>query len=94
MRRTLTTLDLRRQLGDVLNRVALRHDHFVIQRKGESLAAVVPIETLDQMEAFSRERALSAFRRLVPGSVTADEAMTLADEAKHKTRRRAPKRPR
>src|SRR5436309_3700552 len=29
----LTTLDLRQRLGDLLNRVALRHDEFIIERK-------------------------------------------------------------
>ncbi len=27
----LTTLDLRQRLGDLLNRVALRHDEFIIE---------------------------------------------------------------
>jgi prevent-host-death family protein len=54
MRATLSTLDLRQQLGDVLDRVALRYDQFVIERKGKPLAAVVPISKLEQMERFAR----------------------------------------
>ena len=30
-----TTLDLRRRLGDLVKRVALRHDEFMIERKGK-----------------------------------------------------------
>ena len=35
MRAALSTLDLRQQLGDILDRVALPHDQFVIERKGK-----------------------------------------------------------
>jgi len=40
----VSTIDVRQRIGDMLNRVALRHDEFVIERKGEPLAALVPIE--------------------------------------------------
>lgn len=55
MRATLSTLDLRQQLGDVLDRAALRHDQFIIERKGKPLAAIVPISKLEQMERFARD---------------------------------------
>ena len=44
---TISTIEMRQRLGDLLNRVALRHDQFVIERKGKPLAAMVPIERLD-----------------------------------------------
>ena len=54
----VSTIDVRQRIGDMLNRVALRHDEFVIERKGEPLAALVPIERLEQMRRFARARAL------------------------------------
>ena len=39
-------------------RVALRRDEFVIERKGKALAALVPVERLDQMRRFARRQAL------------------------------------
>lgn len=93
MRATLSTLDLRQQLGDVLDRVALRHDQFVIERKGKPLAAVVPISKLEQMERFAREQALAALRGLPAAPLDERETMTLADEAKHATRRSKRSRP-
>ena len=54
----VSTLDVRQRLGDMLNRVALRHDEFVIERKGKPLAALVPVERLEQMRRFARRRAL------------------------------------
>jgi prevent-host-death family protein len=41
MTEKISTLEIRQKLGDILNRVALRHDQFIIERKGKPLAAVV-----------------------------------------------------
>src|SRR5207237_9312103 len=54
----VSTIDVRQRIGDLLNRVALRHDEFVIERKGKPLAALVPIERLEQMRRFARRHAL------------------------------------
>ena len=45
----ISTADVRQRIGDLLNRVALRHDEFIIERKGKPLAALVPVERLEQM---------------------------------------------
>jgi prevent-host-death family protein len=49
MTEKISTLEVRQRLGDILNRVALRNDQFIIERKGKPLAAVVPVERLEQM---------------------------------------------
>ena len=54
----VSTIDVRQRIGDLLNRVALHHDEFVIERKGKPLAALVPVERLEQMRRFARRRAL------------------------------------
>lgn len=82
----LSTLDIRQRLGDILNRVALRHDQFIIERKGKPLAAMVPVERLEQMQRAARLHLLDTLsRRAVEVSQT--EADRLADEAKHRTRK-------
>ena len=48
MTERISTLEVRQRLGDILNRVALRNDQFIIERKGKPLAAVVPVEGLAQ----------------------------------------------
>jgi hypothetical protein len=40
----VSTMDVRRRIGEQLNRVALRHDEFIIERKGKALAALVSVE--------------------------------------------------
>ena len=83
----LTTLDFRQRLGDLLNRVALRHDEFIIERKGKPLAAMVPVEKLERLEKLAR---LQLTETLAPRKTAPrqEEADALADEAKHRSRKR------
>lgn len=88
---TLTTLELRQRLGDILNRVALRHDCFIIERKGKPLAAMVPVEQLRHLEQAARLQLLDAIDRR-KGRLSNAQADALANEAKHRTRRTKPVR--
>ncbi len=99
----VSTLDVRQRIGHMLNRVSLRHDEFVIERKGKALAALVPVERLEQMRHFARTHALGFLdrQRGGPGNeLSDDEAMKLALEAQRRARERIrreskkPKRPR
>src|SRR5918993_5241091 len=54
----VSTMEVRQRIGDMLNRVALRHDEFIIERKGKPLAALVPVERLEQMRRFARTQAI------------------------------------
>jgi prevent-host-death family protein len=78
----VSTMDVRARIGDMLNRVALRHDEFIIERKGKPLAALVPVERLEQMRRFARRHALDFMEQQQPGAVTDVEASELAAEAK------------
>jgi prevent-host-death family protein len=95
----VSTMDVRARIGDLLNRVALRHDEFIIERKGKSLAALVPVERLEQMRRFARQHALKFLERQKagPGERLSDaEAMAVALDAQRTTRRQihdAPARP-
>lgn len=83
----VSTLDVRQRLGDLLNRVALRHDEFIIARKGKPLAALVPVERLEQMRRFARRQALDFMQQQKGGNLTDERAMDLAREAQRQTRR-------
>ena len=86
MTKKISTLEIRQKLGDILNRVALRHDQFIIERKGKPLAAMVPVERLEQMQRAARLHLLSVLERQ-PDALSQEEADRIADEAKHKTRK-------
>jgi prevent-host-death family protein len=77
----VSTIEVRQRIGDMLNRVALRHDEFIIERKGKPLAALVPVERLEQMRRFARRHALDVMERQKGGTITDDQAMELGLEA-------------
>jgi len=87
MTEKISTLEIRQRLGDILNRVALRSDQFIIERKGKPMAAVVPVERLEQMERAARLQLLQVLERQ-PGALSQSEADRIATEAKHRTRKR------
>ena len=82
----VSTMDVRQRIGDMLNRVALRHDEFIIERKGKPLAALVPVERLEQMRRFARRHALEFMDRQQPSELTDAMAAELAGDAKRWTR--------
>ena len=93
MAERVSTIDVRQRIGDLLNRVALRHDEFVIERKGKPLAALVPIERLEQMRRFARRHALELLERQKQSTVSEEQALEVALEAQHSARKR-PRKPR
>lgn len=89
--KTVSTMDVRARIGDMLDRVALRHDEFVIERKGKPLAALVPVERLEQMRAFARQHALEFLDRQKEGSgnkLSDAEVTRIALDAQRTVRRR------
>ena len=90
----VSTMEVRQRIGDMLNRVALRHDEFIIERKGKPLAALVPVERLEQMRRFARRHALDVMEAQKGGALSDDLAMELGLEAQRWARRpqRKPRR--
>ncbi len=90
MTHTIAAIKARQNLGDLLNRVSLKHDEFIIERGGRPMAAVIPIETFERLRATARSFLSYALAKnraanLSAGSISADEA--LLDEAKHRSRK-------
>jgi len=84
----VSTLEIRKRLGELLDRVALRNDQFVIERKGKALAALVPASELARLDLLARRYVLDVLERQRGGRLTQAQADRLADEAKHRTRKR------
>ena len=55
MLKKMSTLEVRQNLGEILDRVNLRDDQYIIERKGQPLAAVVPVW---QLEKWQKEKEL------------------------------------
>jgi|SRR6266481_3235454 len=84
----VSTIDVRQRIGDLLNRVALRNDEFIIERKGKPLAALVAVERLEQMRRFAQRNALELLEHQKTGTLTDAQAVELAAEARRWARRR------
>ncbi|MBI2955029.1 MAG: type II toxin-antitoxin system Phd/YefM family antitoxin [Chloroflexi bacterium] len=81
MEKKIGAFAVRRQFGKVLQEVIARGDSYVVERHGEPVAAVVPIEVYRQ---WKRER--SAFFETLRTTqqhvnLTAEEVESLANEA-------------
>jgi prevent-host-death family protein len=85
---TISTLKIRQELGDILNRVALRHDEFIVERKGRQLAAIVPVDKLLAMRKAAASRILKVMEENAKYAVDPTQADMIANEAKHKSRKR------
>ena len=51
MERKIGAVDARRQFGKVLDEVITKRDRYVVERHGEAVAAVVPIELYEQWKS-------------------------------------------
>lgn len=91
MTEKVSTIDVRQRIGDMLNRVALRHDEFIIERKGKPLAALVPVERLEQLRRFAQRHALTFFDQQKASTVSPKQAMETALEAQRWARKRSSK---
>jgi prevent-host-death family protein len=87
MENLIPAFEARRQFGKLLQNVAAKGDTYVVERHGEPVAAVVPIEVYEQWkqqrsEFFARWRQAAERADLAP-----DEADKLAKEAVRAVRR-------
>lgn len=85
MKCTVSTMDVRHNLGEILNRISLRNDQYIVERKGKPLAVMVPVEKAKAMEEAARIGILDILKKRDP-KISAKEAMEIADLAKHKSR--------
>ena len=63
----------------------------LIERKGKPLAALVPIERLEQMRRFARRHALDLLEQQKQSTVSEEQALQVALEAQRSARKRSRK---
>ena len=87
MERVIGASEARRNFGKILREVETERGQFVVERNGEPVAAVVPVDLYRQWqrrrEAFFETMRLAAERS---GVASEDEAMGLALEAQRSAR--------
>lgn len=81
MEKTVGAFEIRRNFGKVLQNVAARGDKYVVERHGEPVAAVVPMEVYEQWKR-SRSRLMEQLRAAQErADLSPEEAEALAAEA-------------
>jgi len=55
--------EAREHLADLGNRVALRGERIIVERRGKNLFALVPVEDVDLLERLEDEMDLGAIRK-------------------------------
>lgn len=90
MDKTVSAFEARRQFGQILQDVLANHVHYIVERHGQPVAAIVPVAVLDQWRrgrdlAFAE---VAEFARRV--NMDPDEAERLALELVEEARRGAP----
>ena len=92
MIRTISAIEARQRFGQLMNEVQLRHDHYIIERAGKPMVAVVPVEEfqawMGRREEFFQqiEQARTRNRDVDPEQIEAD--VEEAVKAVRRTRRK------
>jgi prevent-host-death family protein len=81
MEKTVGAFEVRRSFGRILQEVAAKGDRVVVERHGEPIAAVVPIDVYNQWKR-SRAEFFERMRRAAEqANLSLDDADQLAAEA-------------
>ena len=56
MEKTISAYDARRRFGQLLEETFYQKDHFVVERSGRPMAAIVPIDEYHKWQQLSKER--------------------------------------
>ena len=88
MEKTVSAYEARRNFGKVLNEVSAKGDRIVVEKHGEPVAVVVPVEVYKQWQV-ARQQAFDTIRKMAEeANVPEEEAEQLAVEAVRAVRAR------
>ncbi len=86
MEKTIGAFEARRKFGKFLQDVASRGDKIIVERHGEPVAAVVPIELYNQWKR-ERQRFFDQMREVSQrANLTEEEALQIVTEAQQAVR--------
>ncbi|MSQ27506.1 MAG: type II toxin-antitoxin system Phd/YefM family antitoxin [Dehalococcoidia bacterium] len=87
MEKTVSAFEARRQFGKIIQDVLTNHDCYVVERHGQPVAAVVPIELLNQWKR-GRQAFFDHWKSVAEMiNLPAEEAERVALEATEEVRR-------
>lgn len=59
----ISLVNLRKSLGDIVNRVSFAQERTTISKNGKTVAALIPVEDLDLLEKLEAQADLMALRQ-------------------------------
>ena len=59
---TVSAMELRKSIGDILNRIQYTQDRIIVERKGEPAAALVSVADLERLEQWEAAREAELFQ--------------------------------
>src|SRR5438874_1733510 len=80
----IAVIDARKDLADVLNRAAYGKERVVLTRRGKDVAAIVPIDDLNMLEAIEDHMDLKESEKILERVRAGSEQLLSLDEAKAK----------
>lgn len=87
MEKTVGAFEVRRNFGKVLQDISARGDKYIVERHGEPIAAVVPMEVYEQWKQ-SRSRFFAQLQHAQANAdIEPEEAEALAKDAVQAARR-------
>ncbi len=85
MSKSITTTELKTQVGELVNRVRLTGESYIVNQRGKPVAALVPLYMLEKHEQARRDfwKAVDEFRKefegIPPEEVEAEVAEAIAE---------------
>ena len=90
MEKTVSSYEVRRQFGKIVQDVLVNQDRYIVERHGQPVAAIVPIELLNQWKR-ARAAAFAHWKAIAEqANVPPEEAERIALEATEEVRRGTP----
>lgn len=79
---TVSTMDLRGNLGAIFDKVMYTGQGVIVERKGKELVAIVPIEKLRELEKINRQKKVKALKNMVKilEAARGEDDPTMTDE--------------
>ena len=80
----IAMIDARKDLADILNRAAYGKERVVLTRRGKDVAAIVPIDDLNILEAIEDHMDLAESKKILDRVRAGSEQLLSLDEVKAK----------
>ena len=80
----IAVIDARKDLADILNRAAYGKERVVLTRRGKDVAAIVPMDDLNILEAIEDHMDLAESKKILDRVRSGSEQLLSLDEVKAK----------